>query len=237
MLEVCVDTIEALRIAIDSGAQCIELSENLSVGGVTPSVDLIQRARRECAEPLIVLIRSRDGDFCYTDQERELMLEQAVQAIRLGADGVAIGACHEDRSLDWDFLFRAHRVVKDASLAASLVVHRVFDNTLDPTGAIERLIEYGYDRILTSGGAVRAVDSLDSLREWQAVASNRLEILPAGGVHALNAQVILRSTGCRQLHGSFTASETGKSDRMPSGTQIAKVRRILDEYLAGSCER
>ncbi|MFM9064176.1 MAG: copper homeostasis protein CutC, partial [Pirellula sp.] len=111
------------------------------------------------------------------------------------------------------------------------------DNTLDPTGAIERLIEYGYDRILTSGGAVRAVDSLDSLREWQAVASNRLEILPAGGVHALNAQVILRSTGCRQLHGSFTASETGKSDRMPSGTQIAKVRRILDEYLAGSCER
>ena len=36
MLEVCVDTIEALRIAIDAGAQRIELSENLSVGGVTP---------------------------------------------------------------------------------------------------------------------------------------------------------------------------------------------------------
>lgn len=237
MLEVCVDTIEALEIAIDSGAQRIELSENLSVGGVTPSVELISKARRACAESLIVLIRCREGDFCYTDQERELMLEQVAQAIRLGADGVALGACHQDHSLDWDFLYRAHRVVKDVSLAASLVVHRVFDNALDPTGAIERLIELGYERILTSGGALRAIDSVDSLREWQMVASNRLEILPAGGVHPLNAEVILRSTGCRQLHGSFTASDTGKSDRMPSGTQIAKVRRILDEYLAGSCER
>lgn len=232
MLEVCVDTIEALEIAIDSGAQRIELSENLSVGGLTPSVELISKARRACSEPLIVLIRSREGDFFYTDQERELMLEQAAQAIRLGADGVALGVCHQDHSLDWDFLFRARRVVKDASLAASLVVHRVFDNIVDPTGAIERLIEYGYDRVLTSGGAVRAVDSLDSLREWQAVASNRLEILPAGGVHPLNAEVILRSTGCRQLHGSFTTTETGKTDRLPSGTQIAEVRRILDEYLA-----
>ncbi|MFN9958038.1 MAG: hypothetical protein ACK55I_33460, partial [bacterium] len=86
-------------------------------------------------------------------------------------------------------------------------------------------------------GALRAIDSVDSLREWQMVASNRLEILPAGGVHPLNAEVILRSTGCRQLHGSFTATDTGKPDRMPSGTQIAKVRRILDEYLARTCER
>ena len=236
MLEVCVDTIQALRIAIDSGAQRIELSENLSVGGVTPSAELIQEARQACSEPLIVLIRCRAGDFCYTQDELERMLEQAAMAIRLGADGVALGACHQDQSLDWDFLSRAHRVVKDVSLASELVVHRVFDAALDPTGAIERLIEFGYDRILTSGGALRAVDSIDSLRDWQIAASNRLEILPAGGIHALNAEIILRSTGCRQLHGSFTATGSGQTDRMPIGTQIAKVRRLLDDSLAGKLQ-
>ena len=232
MLEVCVDTIEALRIAIDAGAQRIELSENLSVGGVTPSSELIQQARRSCSEALIVLIRCRDGDFSYTQEELDRMLEQAAVAIRLGADGVALGACHQDQSLDWDFLSRAHRVVKDVSLASELVVHRVFDSALDPTSAIERLIELGYDRILTSGPALRAVDALESLRQWQAVAANRLEILPAGGVHAGNAEVILRSTACRQLHGSFTKTASGQTQLMPSAPEISKVRRILDDYLA-----
>ena len=54
MLEVCVDRLEAVRQAIDAGAQRIELSENLSVGGVTPSMDLIKATRAEIPEALLV---------------------------------------------------------------------------------------------------------------------------------------------------------------------------------------
>ncbi len=236
MLEVCVDRLEAVRQAIDAGAQRIELSENLSVGGVTPSMDLIKSTRAEISEALIVLVRCREGDFHYTPEELDRMLEQAREAIRLGADGVAVGACGADGSLDWDFLARVQRVVFQVSEAAELVVHRVFDRVPDPIPSIERLIELRYDRILTSGGALHAVYSLDALREWNLAAAKRLEILPAGGVHSLNAQRVLQETHCRQLHGSFTkrpeqASESrlpSLSAGMPIAEEILQVRRLLD---------
>jgi copper homeostasis protein len=230
MLEVCVDTLEGAIIAIESGAQRIELSENLEVGGVTPSTDLIKAVRKQCAESLIVLIRCRAGDFKYRNEELLRMIDQASEAIRLGADGVAIGACLEDCSLDWDFLLDAYRAVKSVSLAAYLVVHRVFDQVPDPMGAIERLIQIGYCRILTSGGAQHAVGSLESLRHWQMATNQRLEILPAGGIHSGNAQWILESTGCRQLHGSFTKTAAGQVSRMPDRDEIARVRRLLDDF-------
>ena len=50
MLEVCVDRLEAVHQAIDAGAQRIELSENLSVGGVTPSMDLLKATRAELSD-------------------------------------------------------------------------------------------------------------------------------------------------------------------------------------------
>jgi copper homeostasis protein len=228
MLEVCVDTLEAARIAIESGAQRIELSENLRVGGVTPSVDLIKAVRNQCSEALIVLIRCRDGGFSYPSDELQEMIAQASQAVKLGADGVALGACLEDSSLDWGFMIEAHQAVKSVSQAAELIVHRVFDQVPDPIPAIERLIQIGYDRILTSGGAMHAVDSLGALKRWQMAAADRLEILPAGGVDSGNALQILRQTGCRQLHGSFTKTATGDIQRMPDSHQIALVRRVLD---------
>jgi copper homeostasis protein len=234
MLEVCVDSLEGALIAIESGAQRIELSENLVVGGVTPSTDLIQAVRASCGESLIVLVRCRAGDFKYRNEELRRMIDQASEAIGLGADGVAIGASLEDCSLDWDFLIEAHRAVKSVSQAAWLVVHRVFDQVPDPIGSIERLIQIGYDRILTSGGAEQAVGSLDALRRWQIATADRLEILPAGGVHSGNAQWILESTGCRQLHGSFTRTAAGQVSRMPDRDEIAKVRRVLDGFCLAS---
>lgn len=231
MLEVCVDTLEGLRVAVDSGAQCIELSDRLIVGGVTPSFDLIKKARSETSEALIVLVRCREGDFSYKSDELELMLDQAVKAVKLGADGVAVGACNADRSLDWEFLDCMQRRVKRVSDAAFLVVHRVFDRVPDPMFSIQRLIELGYDRILTSGGQAVAEESIDTLQAWQHAAGDRLEILPAGGIHSGNAKRVLQVSGCRQLHGSFTKTPAGQSGLLPNSHEIQAVRRILDEYL------
>jgi copper homeostasis protein CutC len=83
---------------------------------------------------------------------------------------------------------------------------------------------------------LHAVDSLDALRKWNLATANRLEILPAGGIHSLNAQRVLQETHCRQLHGSFTkrpeqASESRFSSLlpgMPIVEEIFQVRRLLD---------
>ncbi|MFM8569973.1 MAG: copper homeostasis protein CutC [Pirellula sp.] len=231
MLEVCVESLQGARIAVEAGAQRIELSERLSVGGVSPSIELIRSLRREMSESLIVLIRCRAGDFVYSPTELEAMLEQARQAIASGADGLAVGACKPDRSLDWHFLTQLQRVVRSESEAAWLVVHRVFDRVPDPLESIERLIELGYDRILTSGPSDRAIESLESLGQWQSASRGRLEILPASGIHSGNALTILQSTLCEQLHGSFTRTPTGSASSLPIAEEVAEVRRLIDEHL------
>ena len=74
MIEVCVDSLDAALMAVDSGADRIELSERLSVGGVSPSAQIIQSVRAAISIPLVVLIRCRDGDFYYDASQKAQML-------------------------------------------------------------------------------------------------------------------------------------------------------------------
>ena len=108
-----------------------------------------------------------------------------------------------------------------------LVVHRVFDTVPDPQSSLARLIELGYHRVLTSGGGKHATDSLDSLKEWQQQHGEKITILPAGGIHSGNAEFVMQSTGCRELHGSFTKSESGLVTEFPQPSEIRRVRALM----------
>ena len=225
MLEVCVDTVQAASIAVLAGAQRIELCERLSVGGVTPSASLISEVRKAVKVPLIVLIRSRAGNFEFSDDEIEQMIYESQHAIRLGADGVAIGGLLPGGSLD--------NLVASSQPKCELVMHRAFDGVRDPIQSIEDLIAIGFRRILTSGGPLRAIDGVNNLKKWNECACNRVELLPAGGVLASNALEILTGSQCRQLHGSFRMPNDGNQNNMlPDSIGVRTTRQILDDYLA-----
>jgi copper homeostasis protein len=69
LLEVCVDTFEAAKHAVAHGAHRLELCSRLDVGGLTPSDELINQSLTELPLPLHIMIRPRDGDFCYNETE------------------------------------------------------------------------------------------------------------------------------------------------------------------------
>ena len=223
MLEVCVDTIQAAILAEKAGADRIELCSALDVGGVTPSGPLIAGVRNAINVPLIVLIRSRAGDFFFEDLEYELMVQEAKQAIELGADGIAIGGLMASRQLNIPFL----RSVVNALPKCQLVMHRAFDLVCEPAIALEELVKLGFTRILTSGGPAMAIDGLPNLRRLSEWSRSRIEILPAGGVTAANAEVILAKSGARQLHGSFRMSQEEATVRFPDSTAITQTKAIL----------
>jgi copper homeostasis protein len=229
-LEVCVDTVEGARIAWEAGADRVELSAVLQVGGVTPSRALIQATRRAIPIPLVVLIRSRPGDFEYQPDEYRLMFEEAKQAIDEGADGIVVGGL-EDKALYRPFLEALADLRQQQFNAAwELVVHRAFDVVNDPVSELEYLCEVGFDRILTSSGPLHAIDGLVGLQRLQDKASGRIEILPAGGVDSNNALTILEATRCTQLHGSFKRVAT-QAYPLPDPARIAAVKKTLVEYL------
>ena len=223
MLEVCVDTIQAAILAEKAGADRIELCSALELGGVTPSGPHITGVRNAINVPLIVLIRSRAGDFLYQDLECERMLQEAKQAIELGADGIAIGGLMASRQLNIPFL----RSVVNALPKCQLVMHRAFDLVREPAIALEKLVNLGFTRILTSGGPAMAIDGLPNLRNLSEWSRSRIEILPAGGVTAANAEEILAKSAARQLHGSFRMSHENASVRYPDGAAIEQTKAIL----------
>lgn len=217
MLEVCVDTIQAAILAEESGAERIELCSALELGGVTPSGPLISAIRRTLRVPLIVLIRVRAGDFVFDPVDCEVMLEQAQQAIALGANGIAIGGLTGSRTLHLDFLSSVARALP----ACERVMHRAFDQVAEPAVALETLVQLGFTRILTSGGSDRATEGTAKLRELHSQARGRIEILPAGGISPANALQILKESGTNQLHASF------RNGPVPFRTAIAQTRSIL----------
>jgi copper homeostasis protein len=227
MLEVCVETIQAAKIAAEAGADRVELCSVLEVGGVTPSGPLVSAVRRAIELPLIVLIRSRAGGFVYREEECKLMVHEAKMAIGLGADGVAIGGLTPSLGLDLTFL----RSIANALPKSQLVMHRAFDSVHNREGALECLVELGFTRILTSGGGQLAIDNTSELCRLLKQAQGRIEILPAGGISPSNALTILNESGANQLHGSFRiATSDAMKLALPNADAIQQTKAILNNF-------
>ena len=69
-IECCCTSVAEVNEAVAGGASRIELCENLETGGVTPSRDLIREVMSVCPLPVNVLIRPREGDFVFSDKEK-----------------------------------------------------------------------------------------------------------------------------------------------------------------------
>lgn len=202
--EVCVENFEHVPAAIAAGAGRIELCDNLAVGGTTPSAGVIAKAAsygRAHGVPVMVIIRPRGGDFCYTDDERDIMLRDIETARAAGAAGAVIG-CLRGGDLD--------RVLMDELIAAAkgldLTCHMAFDG-IDPAhqlDALDWLAEQGVSRVLAHGGELGTPieGNLDRLRAFVEHAAGRIGIMPGGGVTQANVEAVASALGVREAHGT-----------------------------------
>lgn len=195
--ELCAYSVEACRTAARCGVGRVELCASPWEGGTTPSAATICRARRVAGLALEVMIRPRGGDFCYTDDEAEQMIEEIGFARTCGVDGVVVGALTPDGTVDTARL----RAFVAAADGLEVTFHRAFDMTRDPLEALEAVVACGCRRILTSGGCNKAVEGIATIRQLVAAAAGRIEIMAGSGVDASNAP-LLAATGVDALHFS-----------------------------------
>ena len=197
LLECCAASVESAVRAELGGAGRVELCSALELGGVTPSSASIKLARERIDIPLFVLVRPRGGDFHYSPVEIEVMKADVAAARDLGADGIVLGTLREDGTVDVE---RTAELI-EASGGASITFHRAFDSTPDPLAALETLRELGVNRILTTGGAARAEESLAELEKLAKAAADRIGILPGGGINHENCRQIIDQPGVKAAIG------------------------------------
>lgn len=241
VLEVCVDDAEGLAAAIAGGADRIELCSALSVGGLTPSVGLMQLAA-SANVPVVAMIRPRAGNFIWAEDELRIMEAEILAARQAGLAGVVIGAGLLDGRLDKQALQR----LVTAAAGLEMVLHRVVDLAPDGVEVVNIAKELGICRILTSGGARKAVDGLERLAAMRAAAGDGITIMPGSGINVSVLPVLASALGgLTEVHASCSMARETTPEllhfgfELPGATRattakVAEIRAALDSMASSA---
>jgi copper homeostasis protein len=211
-LEIIGFNIESCIVAQEAGADRIELCAGPGEGGTTPSYAFIKAAREKLHIDLYVMIRPRGGDFLYSDEEFEIMKNDAAICKLLGCDGIVTGVLTKDGKVDKKRCKELIEIV----YPLEATFHRAFDRVADPFEALEDIIELGFERILTSGLKPKAIESRELLSQLIKQSDERIIIMPGSGVTAENIITIAESTGATEFHSSANFSEKSKMEYINS---------------------
>lgn len=208
----------------------VELCSALGTGGLTPSAGLIDLAVGT-GVPVHVLVRPREGGFAYDDDERAAIVADVRHAFRSGAAGVVVGGLCPDGTIDLALLDR----VLEASDGGDVTFHRAFDTVTHRRAAIEALAARGVRRVLTSGGASRAIDALDVLRATVDQAAGGIEVMAGAGVTSANVAAIAETA----VHAVHASAKRSVVEQLPVtlGAQAsagASARATTDETEANA---
>jgi copper homeostasis protein len=195
--EVCVESFQETVAAIASGATRIELCEHLSCGGTTPSYGTIRQVIDKFDLPVMVMIRPRGGNFCYSQDEYEIMCHDIEICRHLNPTGVVFGLLNEDKTIDLE------RTAQLVNLARPMQVtfHKAIDESLDILMSVKQLRDIGVDRILTSGGEDTALQGSGMLQKMIEIAGDQLKIIVAGKVTWENFDEIRNLIPSSDYHG------------------------------------
>ena len=198
LLEAPVFNLQASIEAAAYGIDRLELCANFPEGGETPSAGMLRFLKSEFDIPVFVMIRPRGGDFVYSQQEL-LVMKQDIQLLGdLGADGFVFGVLNERGEVDQ----QANEFLKSAAGGRPCTFHRAFDASADLFKSLEKIIDLGFDRILTSGGKNSLSEGLDTVIQLLQKAKERIIIMPGGGTKPEHLPTLYASGYLREVHSS-----------------------------------
>ena len=196
IIEVCAESYEYALKAEKAGANRIELCKDLHLDGLTPGYKSAKRIIDSLNIPVFILIRPREGDFIYSNEEFELMKRDIIKFKEMGCKGIVSGVLNDDNSVD----VKRTKDLIELSRPLEFTFHRAFDIVSDPLKEIEILIRLGVDRILTSGQKNKATEGLYLLEKLNNISKKRIVIMPGSGISNTNFK---KFNSFNEIHGSF----------------------------------
>jgi len=195
IVEICASNFESAVAAWQGGADRIELCTKLSVGGVTPPKDLIDKVISEINIPVHVLVRPRAGNFCFSETEIRDMIHSIWNCRDSGCAGIVSGILTAENEIDINNTTR----LMEAAEGMEFTFHRAFDVCAKPISAINDLLKLGIDRLLSSGQQPNAIDGIELLTRIHEHSQHKIEIMPGAGINPANV-LGFKEAGFKSVH-------------------------------------
>lgn len=202
IIEICANSFGSAKAAQDAGAHRIELCTELSVGGLTPSHGLVEKAITELDIPVHVLIRPRSGNFTYSKEEFDVMLRDIAFCKKMGCAGIVSGVLTLDNKIDFD---KTEQLI-NASEGIEFTFHRAFDWVENPLKELQKLIDLKVNRLLSSGQKPTAIEGISLLKKFKDYSKGKIEIMPGSGVNIENV-LEFKEAGFTSIHFSATTKK------------------------------
>jgi copper homeostasis protein len=199
-LEIACNSYQSCLNAVNAGANRIELFENLADGGCTPSFGMLKKTS-QLSLPIYVMIRPRAGNFHYTNEEIDIMLEDIDVCKQFAVKGIVFGCLAASGEIDKAL----NKKLLDAWNGPA-TFHRAIDRSNNYQEAAKDICNLGFERILSSGGGLHVMDGLENLKKIQADLGMHIHIMPGAGVSVNNAKNIIEHTGCKEIHATCKQS-------------------------------
>ena len=231
-IEVCINRLEDISLLQSMAIDRIELCVELGCGGLTPPFSMIDKALTLSHVPIHVLVRPRSGDFIYSEETLELMLQDCLAIEALGVAGIVTGALTPEGTLSLTFLEH----LRSNLYRCALYFHRAFDDVIQPEYALEQLMALGFDGVLTSGQRTTALEGIDKLTQWKQMADGKLVVMPGSGINAANFQHF-QEAGFKWIHLSskkimpMTSSSSSSSSLFSApqyGIDIIALNKLIE---------
>ncbi|MEZ4957163.1 MAG: copper homeostasis protein CutC [Saprospiraceae bacterium] len=198
ILEACVETVEQAILAEKCGADRVELCADLSVGGLTPSKELLIKTINSINLPIMAMARPRSGHFIYNKKEVKEIMATIDLFKSAGIRGVVLGFLSVENEID----FKLTKMIVENAFPLNVTFHKAIDLTFDPVSSAKKLSEIkGIQRILTSGGKATAEEGKNNLIKMQKIVGDALNIIVAGKVTKENLGELHSSIGAKEYHG------------------------------------
>jgi len=203
ILEACVENHGEAVKAESLGAHRVELCDNLSIGGTTPSFGTISVTQERLTIPIMVLIRPRGGDFVYSKDEISIMKQDIKVCKELGVQGVVLGALTNEGTVDMDIMSELLLIARPMSIT----FNKAIDETPNIMIEFGKLLDLGVDRILTSGGKDTALEGANVINEMIQIANGKVKVLAAGKITADNLSEHQKRLNTNEFHGQMIVGD------------------------------
>jgi copper homeostasis protein len=228
MLEVIAAQLSHVKAVQSSGAGRIELCSAMESDGLTPSAGLVELAIKQSQLPVMVMIRPREGDFVYAQEEIDMMKADILHAKKCGAAGVVLGVLNDNQTVDATVL----KELVQLAYPMDVTFHRAFDVCIDAQQALEDIIACGCTRILSSGQEKNCIEGKSMLLQMVEWSDERIQIMPGAGINPETiSQIFDPAFSEYHMSGLSSFKPAGKQSDFFGGqlkTDLDKIKKTAE---------